>query len=55
MIQATPQPIFPRKNSINEAVEYIQGQLPITDPNKMFTLLMMFQNTVLHAQESTDE
>lgn len=38
--------IFQTKDSIQEAVDYIQGQLPITDSNELITLLNMFHNTV---------
>jgi hypothetical protein len=47
-ITPTTHPIYSNKDSLGEAVDYIQGQLPITDPNKLFALLMLYQNTVLH-------
>lgn len=39
--------LYPTMESIMEAIAYIESQVPITQPNHMFSLLMMFQNTVL--------
>lgn len=50
LIKPIPQKLFPHKDSLAEAVDYIQAQLPIDDPNKLYALLMMYQNTVLHCQ-----
>ena len=51
-IAPTIHPIYSQKDSLGEAVDYIQGQLPITDPNRLFALLMLYQNTVLHSKDS---
>lgn len=42
--------IFGRKDSLEEAIEYIDAQLPLTDSNKLHALLMMYHNTLLHVQ-----
>lgn len=51
-IQPTIHPLYSQKDSLGEAMDYIQGQLPITDPNKLFALLMLYQNTVLQTKDS---
>ena len=42
------QSLYPCKDSLEEAREYINSQLPITTPNDMHAALMTFQNTLLH-------
>jgi len=42
------QTLYPCKDSLEEAREYINSQLPITTPNDMHAALMIFQNTLLH-------
>ena len=42
------QTLYPCKDSLAEAREYINSQLPITTPNDMHAALMMYQNTLLH-------
>jgi len=42
--------LFGRKDSLEEAIEYIDAQLPVTDSNKLHALLMMYHNTLLHVQ-----
>jgi len=34
-------------DSVTDAITYIESQVPVTDRNKMFSLLMMFNNTLL--------
>jgi len=43
-----PQTLYPRKDSLAEAQEYINSQLPITTPNDMHAALMIYHNTLLH-------
>lgn len=49
-IKPTPQSLFPRKDSLKEAVEYLNAQLPITNPNELHSALMLYHNTLLHVQ-----
>lgn len=39
--------MYPTMDSVVDAITYIESQVPVTSPNKMFALLMMFQNTLL--------
>ena len=45
------QTLYPCKDSLAEAREYINSQLPITTPNDMHAALMIFQNTFIRVQE----
>lgn len=51
MIKPEVQPehmsLYPTMDSICEAIAYIESQVPVTQPNQMFSLLMMFQNTLI--------
>lgn len=46
-IRPIPQTIYPEKDTLDEAAEFILDQLPITDPNEMYALLMTYHNTLL--------
>lgn len=50
MLKTEPMILFGRKDSLEDAIEYIDAQLPITDSNKLHALLMMYHNTLLHVQ-----
>jgi len=50
-IKPIHQSLFPCKDSLAEAREYINSQLPITSPNDMHAALMIFQNTFIRVQE----
>lgn len=39
--------LYPTMDSTTDAVTFIESQVPVTDRNKMFSLLMMFNNTLL--------
>jgi len=39
--------LFPTKDSVAEAILYIESQAPLHTANDIFPLLMMFQNTIL--------
>ncbi len=39
--------LYPTMDSATDAITYIESQVPVTDRNKMFSLLMMFNNTLL--------
>lgn len=46
-LKAVPQTIYPDKDSLEEAAQYIMDQVPITDPNEVYALLMVYHNTLL--------
>lgn len=50
MTEATPQTLFSRKDSLDEAIEYLTAQLPITTTNELHAALMCYHNTLLHTQ-----
>ena len=54
-LQPIPQPVFPCKDSLQDAVDYIKGQLPITDSNTLYALLMLYHNTLLQAVETINK
>ena len=39
--------LYPTMDSVTDAITYIESQVPVTDRNKMFSLLMMYNNTLL--------
>lgn len=45
-LQACHMSLYPTKDSLLEAVQYIEAQAPI-QPHQVFPLLMMYQNTLL--------
>ena len=40
-------PLFPTMETLDEAVGYIQSQVPITTRNQVTSLLMIYHNTLL--------
>ena len=44
------QTLYPCKDSLEEAREYINSQLPIISPNDMHAALMIYHNTLLHVK-----
>lgn len=50
-IQACTMPLYPTKGSPVEAVEYITSQLPGVSANEVFTLLMVYHNTLIQELE----
>ncbi|MFC7412991.1 DUF6833 domain-containing protein [Larsenimonas suaedae] len=42
-----PQSLYPTKDSLSEALAYLEGQLPITHSNELYPLLMIYHNTLL--------
>lgn len=46
-IRPIPQTIYPEKDTLDEAAEFVLDQVPITDPNEMYALLMTYHNTLL--------
>lgn len=39
--------LYPAMDSVTEAIKFIEAQVPVQSANEMFSLLMMFQNTLL--------
>jgi len=39
--------LYPTMDSTTDAVTFIESQVPVMDRNKMFSLLMMYHNTLL--------
>lgn len=42
-------PIYPVHDSLDDAWEFINSQLPITETNDLKSLIMSYQNTLIHA------
>lgn len=47
VIQPIPMPLFPTMETLDEAVGYIQSQVPITTRNQVTSLLMIYHNTLI--------
>lgn len=45
-IQAAHMSLYPTKDSLIEAVQYIEAQAPV-EPHELFPLIMMYHNTLL--------
>ncbi len=45
-LEASHMSLYPTKDSLVEAVEYIEAQAPI-EPNQVFALLMIYHNSLL--------
>ena len=41
--------VFPTLGSLQEVVDLAQTKLPISNKNELFSLLMTYHNTMLHA------
>jgi hypothetical protein len=39
--------LYPTMDSMVEAVKFIESQIPVHTPNEVFTLLMIYHNTLL--------
>lgn len=46
-LRAVPMTLFPTAETLNEVVDLGESRLPITNPNDLFTLLMVYHNTLL--------
>ena len=46
-IRAVPMGLFPTLGSLQEVFDLADSQLPITDKNKLFSLLCTYHNTLL--------
>lgn len=54
-IKAEFVPIYPVADSLDDAWEYINSQLPITDTNDLKSLLMLYHNTLFVELGNTNE
>lgn len=48
-------PIYPVADSLDDAWEFINSQLPITETNDLKSHLMMYHNTLIHEMENQNE
>lgn len=48
-------PLYPVHKSLDDAWEFINSQLPITETNELKSLLMQWHNTLLSELESKNE
>jgi len=46
-IKPIPQTIYPEMDSLDEAAEFILDQVPISNLNEMYVLLMTYHNSLL--------
>lgn len=49
-VRAVMMPLFPTADSLKSAVELAESRLPITNSNELFSLLMLYHNTLLKQQ-----
>lgn len=45
------QSLFPVKDSLHEAIQYVKDALPITSENEVHALLMLYHNTLIQEIE----
>ena len=50
MLLATPQPLYPTMNSLQEVLDLGQANLPVMTKNELNSLLMTYHNTLLKVQ-----
>lgn len=46
-----PKSLFPAMDSLEEAIAFAMSKLPVTHPNALYSLLMMYHNTLLKQKE----
>ena len=46
-LRAVPMDLFPTMGSLQEVVDYGESKLPITNKNELYSLLMIYHNTLL--------
>ncbi|AGY48097.1 hypothetical protein Presley_30 [Acinetobacter phage Presley] len=51
-LKAEPNPVYKTADSLEDAWLEIKANLPLTDVNQTFALLMQFQNTLLKELQS---
>ena len=42
-----PRQLFPTLGSLNEVIDYADSKVPVTSKNEMYSLLMIYHNTLL--------
>jgi hypothetical protein len=50
-LRAVHMSLFPAMDSLDEAMNYCCAQLPVQDRQKLVTLLMIYQNTLINNLE----
>lgn len=48
-------PIYPVHDSLDDAWEFINSQLPITETNELKSLIMSYHNTLIHALQEQEK
>lgn len=48
-------PLYPVMDSLDDAWEFINSQLPVTDTNDLKGLLMIYHNTLIVEKDKTNE
>lgn len=46
-LRPVPMTVFPTMGSLQEVIDLANAQLPISDPNVLFSLLATYHNTLL--------
>lgn len=54
-LKAIPQTVYPDKDSLDEAAQHLLEQLPITDPNDAYALLMTYHNSLIKALRNEEK
>ena len=47
--------LYPTMDSVAEAISFIESQIPLNTPNEVFSLLMLFHNTLLKVWHESQE
>jgi hypothetical protein len=50
-VRAEAMGLFPTLTSLQQVIDMANSQLPITTPNQMFSLLMVYHNSLLYQVE----
>ena len=48
-------PIYPVHDSLDDAWEFINSQLPITETNDLKSLIMSYHNSLIHAIQEQEK
>lgn len=54
-LRAVPMTLFPTAGTLNEVVDLGESRLPITNQNELFSLLMVYHNTLLQTVKQTTQ
>ena len=52
-LRAVPMSLFPTMGSLQEAIELAESKMPITSRNELFSLLMIYHNSLLQELKKT--